>query len=210
MARTPAKKAKKSADPTPKDSTADDAAGEESEDEVELLLQLPPDEDSFSVSTRDAFRSKTAQGRFFVRKSKVEANASVILARLHNGHLRDEKGFKRQFKRAFAAWASKPTRNTKKSRSQLLVSRYSEFLSTIVTSIKKWHEHKTSVHDPDEAQSAFEAFVLVSRVRFAESISDIMFKPGSLYTRLTEAQSMKNLKQAYKVSFCCFSKPAIL
>jgi len=110
----------------------------------------------------------------------------------------------------FAAWASKPTRNTKKSRSQLLVSRYSEFLSTIVTSIKKWHEYKTSVHDPDEAQSAFEAFVLVSRVRFTESTSELMFKPGGLFTHLTEAQAMENLKQAHKVRFWCFTKITII
>ena len=197
MARTkndeePAKKKTKTA----KD---DDGAVEADGPATHFDIDFPADEASFSVTTREAFRSTYARGHFFPKCAKVEQSARIILSRLHNGQNSGKAGFVNQFKKEFSAWATKPTKNPKQTRPQLLVKRYTEFLSSIVTSIKKWHEHPTTVTDPEDAPTAMEGFVLISRVTFIDSASQLILKSGSGFSRLTESQAVKNFKNVYKV-----------
>jgi hypothetical protein len=184
--------------------TADDEATDSDVVEVEedFTFCLPEDENSYSTITRDSFRSTTCQGRFIQCKEKKEQTASMLLARVHNGHLRSKPGFKKAFKAAFMKWSAKPSTSKKKTRCQVLVNEYSRFFSTVVTAIKKeWYLHPTTLEDPTQSESMVERFVVMTRVTYCKHTQDLLMKPGS-FKRHSEKVAISNFKAAYQVRIC--------
>jgi len=154
-------------------------------------------ENSFSTITRDPlFRSTTCQGRFIQCKEKKEQTASMLLARVHNGHLRSKRGFKKAFKAAFLKWSAKPSTSKKNTRCQVLVNEYSRFFFTVVTAIKKeWYLHPTTLEDPTQSESMVERFVVMTRVTYCKNTQDLIMKPGS-FKRHSEKVAITNFKAA--------------
>ena len=190
---SPAKKAKQA------EEEAEEVEVEE--EEVKFHFCLPDDENTYSTITRDAFRAPTCQGRFIVQKQKKEQTASMLLARVLNGHLRSKPGFKKAFKKAFNNWASKPCLvNKKVTRSHVLVNEYSRFFSTVVTAMKKeWYMHHTTLLDASDTDNMFERLVIMTRVTYCKDVQALVVKPGT-FKQIPEKEALKKFKAAYEVS----------
>lgn len=173
---------------------------EEKPEEEDLDFNFPTKPAHMAAAIRQGWKMQDISRRFFQRKERESSTAIVIASYLLNGHLHGKKGFKRQFKKEFAPWANQTQKNSKLTNAKVLINEYSIAFGSQMTAIKsKWFEHPTTDIDPEEGDSFFDKFVIMTRSTFENSAIDMICEDTSTFEKRSLEEATEMFHHSYQV-----------